>query len=83
MPWLAASKAVRHRSADSTTIAFNPDRYEPEILRSLDRLDRQTPLPFHAPLGIHDLISFGEARDRRGADASLMSSVTGIQSDAT
>ena len=46
LTWAAAATAG-YRSADGTTIAFNPGRYEPEILRWLDRLDRQLSLPLN------------------------------------
>jgi hypothetical protein len=42
---LAAAAVVGCQSADGTTIAFNPGRYEPEILRWLDRLDLQATFP--------------------------------------
>jgi hypothetical protein len=46
-------RAARHRYANGTTIDFNPGRYEPEILRWLDRLDRQARLPLSDPRAAH------------------------------
>jgi hypothetical protein len=53
---LAAATVGGCRSADGTTIAFNPGRYEPEILRWLDRLDRQSTLPLGGTVDLRALL---------------------------